>query len=190
MIMDNKFQRPNKAALTNAQYFSFMTAFQEQLQTASTTATIVDNIKNPTTHYYNSGNYGPCNTTYYNMWDAQNTATDNVKTATVKTVYDPCPPGFCVPTGNLYKYAGDQSSSASWDGTNKGRTWSGIFFPASGYRGYGSGALGGVGSYGCYWSASPSSSSYGRYLRFTSGNWYWDSSSRANGYPVRAVAEE
>ena len=123
MIMDNKFQRPNKAALTNAQYFSFMTAFQEQLQTASTTATIVDNIKNPTTHYYNSGNYGPCNTTYYNMWDAQQTSTgDNISTATVKTVYDPCPPGFCVPTGNLYKYANGQSGSTTWDGTNKGRT--------------------------------------------------------------------
>ena len=73
--------------------------------TASTEATIGDNIKNPTTHYYNNSTKGPCNTTYYNMWDAQNTATDNVTTATKKTVYDPCPPGFCVPTGNLYKYA-------------------------------------------------------------------------------------
>lgn len=36
--MDTKFQRPNKAALTNAQYFSFMTAFEEQLQSAAFTA--------------------------------------------------------------------------------------------------------------------------------------------------------
>ena len=39
--MDNKFQRPNKAALTNAQYFSFMTAFGEQLQLAGFTATAI-----------------------------------------------------------------------------------------------------------------------------------------------------
>ena len=39
--MDNKFQRPNKAALTNAQYFSFMTAFREQLQSAAFTAAAI-----------------------------------------------------------------------------------------------------------------------------------------------------
>ena len=35
--MDTKFQRPNKAALTNAQYYSFMTAFGEQLTAAAFT---------------------------------------------------------------------------------------------------------------------------------------------------------
>ena len=39
--MDNKFQRPNKAALTNAQYFSFMTAFGEQLQLAAFAETAI-----------------------------------------------------------------------------------------------------------------------------------------------------
>ena len=39
--MDTKFQRPNKAALTNAQYFSFMTAFREQLQSAAFTANAI-----------------------------------------------------------------------------------------------------------------------------------------------------
>ena len=39
--MDNKFQRPNKAALTNAQYFSFVTAFVELLDTAAFTANAV-----------------------------------------------------------------------------------------------------------------------------------------------------
>ena len=162
--------------------------------TASSDATIADNIKNPTTHYYNSSNYGPCNTTYYNMWDAQNTATDNnVTTATKKTVYDPCPPGFCVPTGNLYSYANGQSSSITWDGTNMGRTWStwsGVFFPASGYRKRDSGELTNVSSSGYYWSASPHSSNSGRWMYFSSSSFMWYSGSRAYGCSVRAVAEE
>ena len=173
-------------------------------------ATIADNIQNPTTYYstgtYSSGgNFGPCNTTYYNMWDAQNTAEDNVTTATVKTVYDPSPAGFCVPTGNLFYFMGNGSSSrpmtTSWDDTYKGATWSNsvvassitgdnLYFPASGCRNYGSGTLYNVGSGGFCWSASPGSSYVGRSLDFNSGYWYWGYSTRATGTPVRAVAEE
>ena len=157
---------------------------------ASTEATIADNIKNPTTFYFNSSIFGPCNTTYYNMWDAQNTTTDNVATATKKTVYDPCPPGFCVPTSNLYSYANTQKSSITWDGTNMGRTWSGVFFPASGYRKRDSGALTYVGSNGYYWSTSPYNSNGGRWINFRSSPLSWYNSSRAFGFPVRPVAEE
>ena len=156
------------------------------------TTTIADNIKNPTTFYHVSNK--PSTATYYNMWDAQNTAMDNVTTATKKTVYDPCPPGFCVPTGNLYYYAGEQQgvSSTTWDDTNKGRTWSGIFFPASGFRSSDSSLLGNVGSTGYYWSASASilQDNYGRYLKFESGSFKWDRNYRAIGCHVRAVAEE
>ena len=171
--------------------------------TASTTAAIADNIKNPTTHYYNSSTYGPCDTQYYNMWDAQQTGTDSITTATKKTVYDPCPAGFCVPTGNLYYFMGNgnKRTMSTWDSTNKGATWNNdvvansitgnaLFFPASGIRSNNSGALKFVGSYGYYWSASPRSSSNGRYLYFTSGYWYWSGGNRAFGSPVRAVAEE
>ena len=166
--------------------------------TPSTTATIADNIKNPTTFYYNSSTNGPCKTKYYNMWDAQQKGTDNITTATVKTVYDPCPAGFCVPTGNLYSFMGNGStrSMTTRDDTNKGATWNTsitgnpLFFPASGYRNDGSGTLLNVGSYGYCWSASPNGSSNGRNLYFTSSNWNWIRSIRANGIPVRAVAEE
>ena len=164
--------------------------------TESTTATIADNIKNPTTHYYNSSNKGPCNTTYYNMWDAKNTATgDYVATATKKTVYDPCPPGFCVPTGNLYNYVAlGTGVTSGWDDTNKGRTLTSVtpyvFFPASGCRIGSGGTLSDVGSEGYCWSASPSSSANGRYLSFVSGYWFWSDDNRARGIPVRAVAEE
>lgn len=161
-------------------------------------ATIGTNIQNPTVHYYNNSTYGPVSTTYYNMWDAQNTTTGNVTSATKKTIYDPCPPGFCVPTGNLWYYFGNggNRSMSTFDSTNKGATWNtgitgdALWFPASGYRDRGSGSLDYVGSYGYCWSASPYGTSSGRRLRFDSGNWYWGNYVRAYGFPVRPVAEE
>jgi hypothetical protein len=168
---------------------------------SDTEVSIADNIKNPTTHY--CYNYKPVSTNYYNMWDAQNKATHNVATATEKTIYDPCPPGFCVPTGNLYCYMGNglsnstintTRSDSNWDSTNNGKTWTlndtSIYFPATGIRNSNSGTLGLVGSDGFYWSATPHSSLSGRCLRVDSSDWYWYNNSRATGFPVRPVAEE
>ena len=161
----------------------------------STTATIADNIKNPMT-FYNVDNK-PSNTTYRNMWDAQQTGTDDIATATVKTVYDPSPAGFCVPTGNLYYYMKNGSGvSFGWDGENKGRNLTSVtpnvFFPASGSRFYSSGSLSLVGGDGYCWSASAHgfSTSNGRDLYFGSSYLYWTSAYRSAGAPVRAVAEE
>ena len=170
---------------------------------SNTGVTIADNIKNPTTHYLYSSNTGPVTTTYYNMWDAQNTTTNNVTTATKKTIYDPCPPGFCVPTGNLYCYMGDGLSNptsytmrndSNWDSTNKGKTWTlngaNIYFPAVGFRNYNSGALSSVGTYGYYWSATPSSTNNSCYLNPGNRYWTWTSTVRALSFSVRPVAEE
>ena len=151
-------------------------------------------IQNPDNHYYNSSNYGPYNENKYNYWDMNQTSTGNITTATVKTVYDPCPPGFCVPTGNLYYYANSNSGQTAWQATPPGRNWtiSGtpIFFPASGYRNLSSGSLSRVGSYGYFWSASAYSSGSGRGLLFHSSDWRWRYDNRAYGFPVRAFAEE
>ena len=164
----------------------------------STSATIGTNIQKPWIHYYNSSTYGPVSTTYYNMWDAKNATTNNVATATKKTIYDPCPPGFCVPTGNLWNYFGNNGSRtmSTWDSTNKGATWNtgitgdDLWFPAAGFRYNSSGALSDVGSNGDYWSATPSSTYSGRRLYFYSSYWYWNYFNRAYGFSVRPVAEE
>ena len=62
-----------------------------------------------------------------------------------------------------------------------------IFLPASGLRNYDIGSLGGVGSYGYYWSASPSGSGNGLNLYFGSSYWNWYDYDRAYGFPVRPV---
>lgn len=172
----------------------------------STTATIADNIKNPTIHYYNSSNYGPVNTTYNNMWDAQNTATDNVATATKKTIYDPCPPGFCVPTGNLCYFFGNGGSRtmSTFDSDNKGATWDNsvvansitgdaLWFPVNGYRNYSSPhSPTQFGLYVHYWSATPmyNSTNASRTFQIRSYAWYWTYSYRAIGDTIRPVVEE
>ena len=183
------------ANITPASITESSTGIQKE---SSTSATIATNIQNPIKNYYNGSNNGPCNTAYNNMWDAQNSTTDNVATATKKTIYDPCPPGFCVPTGNLWYYFGDgdRRRMSTFDTTNIGATWNTgitgdtLWFPATGSRNGSSGSLGDVGSGGYYWSATPNSTSYGRFLYVYSSYWRWHRAGRANGFPVRPVAEE
>ena len=162
----------------------------------STTATIADNIKNPKCFYTNNNNGGPVTTTYYNMWDAQNTATNNVTTATNKTIYDPCPPGFCIPTNNLWYYFGNGSSRtvSTFDTTNKGAIWNNnitgdaLWIPSAGFRNGGTISM--VGVRGIYWSSTPKSVSQGYYLVVDSDKWKWDNSSRSISGTIRPVAEE
>ena len=150
---------------------------------------IADNIMRPTWFIENNPNAGgSCNTKYYNMWDAQQTGTtNNTATATVKTVYDPCPAGFCVPTSGLYYYIKGQTRPEQW---SPGYTYSGVFFPASGFRSTQGGVTTGVCQQGRYWSATPYSGGSGYCFSFTGSSWSQQfDQSRASGAPVRAVAE-
>lgn len=167
------------------------------LYNVSTTSTIGTTIQYPWKLYYSSTTNGAVTTTYYNMWDAQNNTIENVTTATKKTIYDPCPPGFCIPTGNLWYYFGNggRRDDSNWDSTNKGKTWNtditgdALWFPATGRRGN-SGDLKNVGLNGYFWSATPSNDRRGRCLTFHSSRWMWNYDIRAFGYSVRPVAEE
>ena len=172
-------------------------------QTTST-ATIADNIKNPTCHYYdNSGTRGPVNTTYYNMWDAKNNSTGVVSTATKKTIYDPCPPGMCVPTSQIWFYMCGQNNPdgtnnvqdpSGWDDNNKGKTYFGsaeVYLPAAGRRASNSAMLNDVGISGYYWSATPGANTYvSRRLNFAQSGWHWGNDQKSVGESVRPVVEE
>lgn len=102
---------------------------------------------------------------FYNYWDASQTAKGNADKAIVKTVYDPCPVGYCIPCGNAF-LGFSTSNGGTWD---KGYVWDNRYFPATGYRNS-SGDLGNVGANGNYWLASSSSQPYVYRLNFFSGN--------------------
>lgn len=168
---------------------------------SSSAVSIGTTIKNPTVHYYNSANYGPYSSNQYNLWDAnesQVTSSGNYSGYTVKTIYDPCPPGYCVPRGNLYYYmtnGGTNTGDATWNGTTFMRSWTKVFpalnFPAAGRRYYSGGtSIGSVSGGGYCWASSASSAANARDLRLGSSDFYWGNDYRAYGFTVRPVAEK
>lgn len=144
-------------------------------------------IANPTTFYYNSKSsynwFG--STSYYNLWDANCTTTGASDNTTVKTVYDPCPPGFKIPNGNTFT-GFSQSNGGSF---NNGYTWNGSFFPASGSRNYSNGSLSEGNDIGNVWTSAAQSQKYAFHLQFNSvvAERYYRQ--RAYGLSVRPVAE-
>ena len=136
--------------------------------TASTASSYYQGIANPTTFYYNtnfSDNWFG-NTSYYNLWDANCTKTGTSDKVTVKTVYDPCPPGFKIPNGNTFT----RFSTSNGGSFNNGYTWNGSFFPASGYREDYDGSLREVGQFSVVWTSAAHSQGYVYRLRFGNGN--------------------
>lgn len=105
--------------------------------------TVGEVIQNPITMYY--GNDHSAFTKFYaNLWDINYKYTSgdgylNMATNTKKTIYDPCPPGFCIPTSNLYyfMYNNSSGSATAWD---YGAYWTysitgnSLWFPALGCR--------------------------------------------------------
>ena len=107
----------------------------------------------------------------YNNWDASR-VNDNAAVNPVKTVYDPCPAGFCVPrrdmvsnfstsnvvgsfsSGYYFKKSSSDATGAFWGASGRRRTGTSVEYNNS--RGF-------------YWGAQPSSSSYGYSLYFLSG---------------------
>ena len=153
-------------------------------------------IRSPYTFYTKqSSPYVWCSTTYHNHWSStiNGTGLGQNANAKAKTVYDPSPVGFRVPSPDAWS-GFDDASNFTW-GTvngNNGRTYtpSGLFFPASGGRDRSSGGMYFVGAGGLLWNSSPNSATIGYYLLFTSSavrpsNYNY----HANGFTVRCVKE-
>ena len=131
------------------------------VSSTSSNGTIEYAFKNPTT-------FINCNYRNYDWHYTGSSSTDNDRWKSTKTIYDPCPPGWKVPTGGssgVWAKAANTSSSFShtWNSTNKGMNFSGkfgstgtIWYPAAGYLYYEyGGGLSNVGNYGRWWSCTP-----------------------------------
>lgn len=148
-------------------------------------------IQNPNTFYKNAVSpYAVYNESYYNYWANNcNTATWTAEKVT-KTVYDPCPAGFALPTKEAFTgftTTGKSSSTSSefnvsggydlgwyFKSSTEGNT---VYFPSTGWRGYNSGVIVQAGNTfmnaqgtGYYWSASRSNAQNYYYLSSSSGN--------------------
>ncbi len=157
---------------------------------------------------YDNTSYNWNNLTWFNnFWNAAETASgssSNNQASVVKTIYDPCPPGWVMPAPQAWTgfttTGSNTTDSSQWNivgsFTNgfffkcSSSDASGAWYPASGYRHRASGALTSVGSYGYYWSAAPYSQAYARLLGFSSGLVYPLSTHyRAYGFAVRPAQE-
>ena len=73
--------------------------------------------------FYNSGSSSPydwCATSYYNLWSADNTVTTANDNVVVKTIYDPSPVGYHLPSSNAFTgftYNGSNTSGSSYFGS-------------------------------------------------------------------------
>ena len=140
-------------------------------------------IKYPTQIFYD--NCGKSLIYYYpeyvNLWNARQNDY-STSTSVVKTIYDPCPPGFCVPHYDAFsnftsdglpveytanssgysqvssnEYTGSEQAYPGQDQTG-GRTFpGGLYLPASGKRAYVDGSPQNHSKVGYYWSSSPNS---------------------------------
>ena len=166
---------------------------------------IQNTIQHPESYYsYTPSWFGdpPVGYTYANLWSANNTTDGFNDNLVVKTVYDPCPAGFKMPasnafssfttTGNGTSWLPDFNVSGGWDmGWNfKGTGTNTLYFPALGYRvGFGDQVYY-VGTFGCYWAATPYSTIYGCFLdvhyEYLQPRYH---TNRTFGISVRPVAE-
>ena len=169
-------------------------------------------IRNPIIYYYNgdhSTNYDWNRTTYFDYWNATNGNTISVNdNEVVKTVYDPNPVGFKMPSPDAFSgFTQDgynQYDKSKWNVKDTSMPNNGFefytqgwkndptsYWHANGFRALNDGLLRNVGSCGIYWSSGPYDQTSGRYLYFKSSEVFPQSYSmdRATGFSVRPVSE-
>ena len=162
---------------------------------------------------------GGANPIIGNLWDANLIPYTNTAIGTpnpfdnrlaVKTVYDPCPPGFCVPYGyafggltgsNNYAYPSNLPSGSNWLDNQGWELMTGfgtakIFFPFCGARGGNGEYIYNVEELGYYWTSAPNgyTGSYAltaKHFCLNDNNWLRTrhDQDRAACYSVRAVVE-
>lgn len=148
----------------------------------------------PTSYFWPTSGYKVSFFAYYPYNNAAFTVSSSA--VTNKTIYDPCPPNFCVPTGNLFRFICNYNSGTmtTWDSTNNGATWNinvtgkPIWFPAAGYRDSNNSNVVSHGA-GFYWSTAASGDPSNSFLCILNSKWLMNGYGRSNAMPIRPVAE-
>ena len=147
-------------------------------------------VSNPTVYYISSKQW-TTQSDYTNLWNASPGTVQ-----TVKTVYDPCPPGYCVPPSDLYSYMVSRQDDFTWNFDRL--VWTkdtpNIEFPANGNRDNTNSYLTRVGRRGRYWSSDSrptalafnSTDDQSALTDVTTGA----SGNRCSGQGVRAIHEQ
>lgn len=154
-------------------------------------------IQHPEWSYYNESKWGPYNEAMINYWDMGVKQSDAGSTgapaedrsaATVKTIYDPCPPGFCLPTSNLVRYMSRKGHKS-----NNYVIWQqdkvSLYIPISGYRLYLHDYLFRYQNSG-FWSANTANESFGMAFMIDGRTFKAGGFRKCNALPVRPVAQE
>lgn len=166
-------------------------------ETVATDNNLANAIANPTTYYsglHNDEGMGPYD--WYTTLDYtnQNDKLWSKSEAGEKTLFDPCPPGWKVPSPKHFKGLNNNTFTDAGGEEYRGRTHEVIgFFPYTGQRSFEGGMWVNVGGVGDYWTSQPSTrqTDMSHALHFlpamtnSRGQSY-----RASGFPVRCVSEK
>ena len=146
---------------------------------------LLNSVRNPSTYYFSESSIANAD------WYTENGTKNDALWATSKTIYDPCPEGWKVPS--------DLSVWQTWVGNNtifpfKKATGYGryhlntnSYYPAAGYRSESDGKLGGSGNNGYWWCTSKLFSYYDRGQGANIDD--LSTQPRAAGYSIRCVKE-
>lgn len=172
--------------------------------------TVKNSIRYPNLFFteYDSTKYNWNNLDWFvNFWNANMVVSSSIaddQDIAIKTIYDPCPRGFMIPSGRFatgFTSTGSNTSTAAefniigswnngWTFKKNSNDTGGLYLPVAGYRNSSSGSLNSVGSYGYWWSYAPNSQTSSRSLGFySSGVYPLDNNYHALGFAVLPAQE-
>lgn len=187
---------------------TFTASNNDCIERIAGTAYFYMGVKRPYSFYYPGSNDWVRENPYSStsrLWNNPTWYSD-----TDKSFFDPCPPGWRLPVNNTWHsfattidgMAGRPNAKEYFESAGAGfksgwnfymggpATGETAWYPASGSRGVGSGAMSYERGNGYYWSASPYSATDGYSLCFYSTSAYpRGTSQRGSGFPVRCVQE-
>ena len=167
--------------------------FDKMVNIKECSETVGQSIQHPDIFYLHGDNYNYNynwikKKFYYNYWNSRCNK-EQVDEKVIKTIYDPCPPGYSIPGYMVFT----NLKKDHWDKDRKGWIFinSKISLPASGYRSGDDGGAGRVGDCGYYWSAGTVYEDSASLLNFNDDDVFpLNLNDRSYGYSVRPQLEE